>query len=367
MTPALTAPQIRATGAFIAASQGEDGALPWFPGGQWDAWNHTEALMGLTVAAHVSRETHPQDARHFRTRAEQALTHLQTTQRADGSWPMLVRGGVIEHDESDTNQCAYPAVGVWHLALAVGAGEADGGVLERYWPMIRAAIEHVLTAQRDDGTIAWAINRDGRLGDHALLTGSASILQSLWAAAACAHQLGHHAEAGRWRRSGGLLADAVRSRPDAFAERSRFSMDWFYPVLGGALMGEAARAHLDAAWDRFVWAGQGVRCVDDHPWVTGGESAELVMALCCLDDTCHEDAARAQARAVFDDIQRTRDAEGGYWTGYVVDDAAIWPEERTGWTAGAILLAADALDGLTPAANFFHAMTWPAHPEETTP
>ena len=43
---------------------------------------------------------------------------------------------------------------------------------------------------------------------------------------------------------------------------------------------------------------------------------------------------------------------------HVVDDDAVWPVEQTGWSAGAMLLAADALDGLTPAANFFHAMTW---------
>ena len=69
---------------------------------------------------------------------------------------------------------------------------------------------------------------------------------------------------------------------------------------------------------------------------------------------------RTLARAVFADLQHTRDTSGGYWTGYVVDDDAVWPVEQTGWSAGAMLLAADALDHLTPAANFFHAMTWPA-------
>jgi len=225
--------------------------------------------------------------------------------------------------------------------------------------MVRAAIRHALTAQRDDGTIAWAINRRGGLGDHALLTGNASILQSLWAAAAIADTLGHIDDAASWRESGARLAAAVR-QVELFADRRRFSMDWFYPVLGGALVGDHAATHLRRDWDRFVIEGQGVRCVDDRPWVTGGESAELVMALCCLDGTPHEDRARREARAVFADLQHTRDTSGGYWTGYVVDDDAVWPVEQTGWSAGAMLLAADALDGLTPAANFFHAMTWPA-------
>ena len=193
MTPALTSEQVCETGLFIARLQGDDGALPWFVGGQWDAWNHTEALMGLTIAAHVSRETGSPRVNHtaeqLSERARLGLQHLRETQREDGSWPMHVRDGVVEQDESDTNQCAYPAVGVWHLALVTGAGRGDGpdrGILAENWPMVRAAIRHVLTAQRDDGTIAWAINRRGGLGDHALLTGNASILQSLWAAAAIA-------------------------------------------------------------------------------------------------------------------------------------------------------------------------------------
>lgn len=358
MTSALTSEQVCETGLFIARLQGEDGALPWFVGGQWDAWNHTEALMGLTIAAHVSRETGSPRVNHaaeqLSERARLGLQHLRETQREDGSWPMRVRDGVVEQDESDTNQCAYPAVGVWHLALVTGAGRGDGpdrGILAENWPMVRAAIRHVLTAQRDDGTIAWAINRRGGLGDHALLTGNASILQSLWAAAAIADTLGHIDDAASWRESGARLAAAVR-QVELFADRRRFSMDWFYPVLGGALVGDHAATHLRRDWDRFVIEGQGVRCVDDRPWVTGGESAELVMALCCLDGTPHEDRARREARAVFADLQHTRDTSGGYWTGYVVDDDAVWPVEQTGWSAGAMLLAADALDGLTPAANF---------------
>lgn len=348
--PALTPEEIAATGAFLARMQGDDGALPWFPGGQWDAWNHTEALMGLTVAGVLARSA--DDGERLIACARAGLDQLARTQRPDGSWPMEMRDGTVVHAESDTNQCAYPAVGVWHYALATG----DDDACEQYWPMVRIAIDHVLAAQRQDGTIAWAINERGGLGEHALLTGNASILQSLWAACALAMRLGH--DASDWLAAGRRLAHAVRRTPAGFADRDRFSMDWFYPVLGGALTGDAAQARLDDGWERFVWPGQGVRCVDDRPWVTGGESAELVMALCCLDDTPHERRARERARRVFAEIQQLRDDEGAYWTGYVVDDDAIWPEERTGWTAGAVLLAADALEGLTPAANLFHAMTW---------
>jgi len=36
----------------------------------------------------------------------------------------------------------------------------------------------------------------------------------------------------------------------------------------------------------------------------------------------------------------------------------IWPEERTSWTAAAVLLAYDALCGLTPASRLFSHASW---------
>ena len=42
-------------------------------------------------------------------------------------------------------------------------------------------------------------------------------------------------------------------------------------------------------------------------------------------------------------MQHLRDDDGSYWTGYVYPDTTRWPVERTTWTAGAVVLAADAL------------------------
>jgi hypothetical protein len=39
-------------------------------------------------------------------------------------------------------------------------------------------------------------------------------------------------------------------------------------------------------------------------------------------------------------------------------DGVIWPEERTSWTAAAILLAHDALKEMTPAARLFSHRFW---------
>ena len=61
-------------------------------------------------------------------------------------------------------------------------------------------------------------------------------------------------------------------------------MDWYYPVLGGAVRGDEAAEMLAGRWDEFVVPGLGVRCVSTNPWVTGAETCELVLALEALGD-----------------------------------------------------------------------------------
>ena len=61
--------------------------------------------------------------------------------------------------------------------------------------------------------------------------------------------------------------------------KSRFSMDWYYPVLCGAVTGGEARRRIDKFWDKFVVPDWGVRCVSDRPWVTMAETSELVLTL----------------------------------------------------------------------------------------
>lgn len=115
-------------------------------------------------------------------------------------------------------------------------------------------------------------------------------------------------------------------------------MEWYYPVLGGALRGSAGRARLRERWSQFVVEGLGIRCVSDEPWVTGAETCELVLAL-------HQVGLPTAARRMFREVQHLRRPDGGYWTGWQFSDGEFWPEEPTTWTAAAVILAADALAG----------------------
>lgn len=259
----LTAEQATETVAALLAVQREDGALPWFRGHHLDPWDHTEAAMALDAAGEHAA-------------AERAYDWLARHQNKDGSWYAAYHDGDPDRPTDrglESNFCAYVAVGVWHHYLATG----DDGFIDRMWPTVYAAVEFVLRLQQPGGQIGWKREPDGTPVDDALLTGSSSIHQALRCALAIAEQ--REEPQPDWELATGALAHAIRSHPERFLDKSRYSMDWYYPVLGGALTGAAAKERMEEAWDSFVVPGLGVRCVLPNPWVTGGESCELALAL----------------------------------------------------------------------------------------
>ncbi|MBN3928156.1 prenyltransferase [Streptomyces verrucosisporus] len=318
----LTAEQAERTVAGIAALQREDGAIPWFRGHHLDPWDHVEAAMALDAAGEHAR-------------AEAAYRWLAEHQNADGSWYAAYADGDAARPTDlgkETNFCAYVAVGVWHHYLATG----DDTFADRMWPVVHAAVEFVLELQRPGGQIGWKREADGTPVTDALLTGSSSIHQAL----RCALALAEHREEPQpdWELALGWLGHAVRHHPERFLDKGRYSMDWYYPVLGGAVTGAAAKERIESGWDRFVVPGLGVRCVLPNPWVTGGESAELALALWVMGES-------DRALEILRWMQHLRAEDGLYWTGYVFEDEAFWPEELTSWTAGSLLLAVAALGG----------------------
>jgi hypothetical protein len=340
----LSAEQLRQTVAAIAAEQALDGALPWFRGGQLDPWDSVEAAMALDVGGE-----------HDRARA--AYDWLAGRQRPDGSWATEYRDGAVVAPAVESNHAGYLAVGVWHSWLCTD----DAALVDRLWPTVRRGLDLVTAMQLPTGAISWALRPDGTPDDTALLTGNASLHQALRAGIALAGLVGE--EQPDWDLAAADLGDALRDRPGAFADRSRYSMDWYYPVLGGAVTGAAADARLAAGWDTFVVPGLGVRCVADRPWVTGAETCELALALTAagrVDDAIEQLAA----------MQHLRAEDGSYWTGLVYADDARWPVERTTWTAAAVVLAVDAIAGTGPAATLFAdptALDRPAAPRAAQP
>jgi hypothetical protein len=329
---ALSPADCLATARAIAATQESSGALPWFAGGHTDPWDHVENAMALTVAG-------------LWEPALAAYEWCATMQRADGSWPIQVRNGVIEDANSDSNFCAYVATGVWHYVLSTG----DRVFAESMWPVVSRAVDYVLTLQFAGGEIAWAAGPAGIM-DEALLTGCSSIYHAIRCAIALSNYLGEPQP--EWEVAVGRLGHAIAEHPESFLRKDSWSMEWYYPVLGGAVRGPAARERIDERWDEFVVPGLGIRCVDHRPWVTGAETCELVLALDAMGDA-------ARAREQFANMHHLREDDGSYWTGLVYADGKRWPVERTTWTGAAMILAADALSRTTAANGIFRGHDLP--------
>jgi hypothetical protein len=325
--------EVAATAASIRRTQEPDGAVPWTTGGHTDVWNHVEAAMAMLVGGEVAA-------------AERAYDWCLATQRADGSWPMRTTAGAVTDPSTETNMCAYLAVGVWHHWLV----RSDLAFVRRCWPALRRGLDVVVSLQLPFGGVAWSREEGGRVDAAALLAGSASVYQSLRAGVALAELVGHPQP--EWELAAGRLGHALRRHRDLFLDKATYSMDWYYPVLGGAVRGDEARALLDTRWDDFVVPGLGILCVDTNPWVTGAETCELVLALDAVGD-------RERAVTLLRDVQHLRDPDGGYWTGYVYPDEKRWPVEQTTYTAAAVVLAVDALSCTTAGADLFRGASLP--------
>lgn len=324
----LSARDVAATVDSIAAIQLPSGMIPWFPGGHADPWNHVEAAMALSLGGR-------------RAEAERAFEWLESMQRADGSWHQYYLADRVEEAKLDTNVCAYIAAGVWHHWLLFH----DVGFLTSMWPVVERALDFVLSLQKPRGEIIWARHADGTPWSYALLTGSSSICHSLRCGIAIAETLGH--ERPDWELSAARLAWVIQHEPDAFEPKDRWAMDWYYPVLCGHVLGDEGRARLASKWDTFIMDGKGTRCVADRPWVTAAETCECVLAHLAVGED-------DKARDLFAWVQALRDPDGSYWTGITYPELKHFPGgEKSTYTSGAVILAADALSRTSPASGLF--------------
>ncbi|MGD8703162.1 MAG: phenyltransferase domain-containing protein [Desulfosarcina sp.] len=318
---------------LIAETQLPSGEIPWCAGEKTDPWDHVEAAMGLVVGGYLDQ-------------ARRAFTWMRSMQLVDGSWFSAYRHGFAMDRTRETNMSAYIAVGLFHYWLITG----DRGFLQSMWPTVYRAVNFTLGLQSANGEIFWAVSPQGRVDRMALLTGCSSIYMSLKCALAMARELGMVVNV--WADACRLLGDAIRNRPTLFnMTKARFSMDWFYPVLCGAVTGHAAGRRIERQWKKYVVEGLGVRCVSDRPWVTVAESSELVLTLAAMGDV-------KKAHIVFSWLSEHMFADGSFWCGFTFPDMTRWPEQKITWTNAVVLMAADALFNLTPGGKLFSHGWW---------
>ena len=319
---------------YIASVQRKDGEIPWSRWGKTDVWDHVESAMGLVVGGYF-------------TGASRAYLWCKNKQLSDGSWwSTMWRGKPRKDAYKDCNMVAYVATGLYQYYLA----SEDLDFVMSLWPMVERAIDFVLELEGPEGQIYWARKADGSVDTKALLAGSCSVYFSL----GCGIELGKVVGERRadWNEARARLGRAICRKEEVFDPSTRrYAMDWYYPVLCGALRNEEAVKRLENGWGQFVIEGTGVRCVCDRPWVTMAETSELVITLAAI-------GMKDVAREVFSWIANTRYKNGAYWTGFTLPDCRIFTKEKTTWTAASTLLAADILHGISGASELFDHRFW---------
>ncbi len=328
-TRLLTTTQIEQTADAIAEWQLPSGMIPWVPGGHSDPWNHVEAAMALATAGRIDD-------------AERAYEWLRGLQHDDGSWHQYYTEDGVEEDKFDANVIAYIATGVWHHYLTT----KDRGFAETMYPIVERALDWVFELQLPRGEILWARHADGTPWSFALLTGSSSIYHSARCALGLSHVVG--VDRSDWLERIDRLGDLIRLQPEgAFAPKNRWAMDWYYPVLSGAVRGQAGLDRLEARRSTFYMDGLGIRCVGDRPWVTTAETSECAIAHLAVGDS-------TTAQTLFNTTWDLRDESGRYWTGEVHPERVHFPGgEMSTYSSAAVLLANDALKGTGPASRLF--------------
>lgn len=347
--PQLDWTALDVTGEWIASHQRPDGAIPSFRGRRMDPWDHVQSAMALVVTGRYEA-------------ARAAFRFLAKTQGADGAWPASSNGHGVIDATRESNHAAYVATGLWHYHRATD----DTAFLEEMWPTLERAMAFVLALQDDNGVVFWARDADGVAWPAPLLAGCSSIYGSLGCAIRIATRLGRGFD--RWVDPRRRLGAVVRGRGDLFAAApvpdppGRYAMDWYYPVLGGVLRGDAGRKRLVDGHAEFIDEGSGCRCVRDRAWFTAAETCELVIALelCNLHD---------HAISLFEWVQSLRCEDGGYWMGVTIENGLRWPPERPSWTAATVILAADALSANSATSDFFRTLSDVPEPHavETAP
>ncbi len=331
----------RALARRIRELQRPDGRIMWIEAGLFDPWNHVESVLGLCAVGDMDAAAKGMDA----------LVDLQDD---DGGWtgdmgcaaPMDATGDKIVVDAPptlrDTNFTAYVAMGAWRVARQA----RTPGVAQRYADMVARALEWVIARQRDDGAILWRDPDPGELWGRvgALHAGSASIYRSLDIGGRLLGALDRPADHVAHART--RLGVALRRPTTRWLDKSEFAMDWYYPVISGALSRTAGRARLAARWRAFVHPRFGCRCVENEPWATAAETSELAIAAACA-------GAPRLGRRLMERVSACAAPAGDLWMGHQFVQNRAWPLERPSWTAGAALLALDVLRGYGPSAEMF--------------
>ena len=305
----------------IKTNQLDSGAIPSNADLSHDPWDHIEAIMGLNFL-------------NDKESSDLAFKWLKNNQNKDGSWyAKYFNNNPIELNKP-THFGPYISVAALHYYKIF----SDKDKLLELWETIDSAINFSLNLQDSNGTIPWSVDKNNQIENDFLLTGASSILKSLECAIAISKILDLDSNK-KWTKAYELLAYAIKNPKGLFdktIDRSRFSMDWYYPIISGVLSDSEKDKYIKKIYKDFYIEGIGVKCVVEEPWVTVAETSEFIVSLVISNEI-------EEAKKLLIEVMNISDLNDIPYMGWQYEENIFWPEEKPSWTAAALILAADSI------------------------
>lgn len=317
---------------FIKSIQLESGAIPSNDDGSHDPWDHIESIMGLNFANEYES-------------SKLAFNWLIKNQNQDGSWFSKYMDDIPIQKNKPTHFAPYISVAALHFYKIF----SDKEYLEHLWPSIESAINFSIKLQIQNGTIPWSLDKNQKIEEDFLLTGSSSILKSIECGIAISKIIKSTKNLEDWNHSYELLSKAIKNpsgKFDLLKDRKRFSMDWYYPILSGCLNDNQKFFYVDKVFKDFYIKEMGIKCVIEEPWVTVAETCEFI--ICLMISGRDEDAKK-----LLKDVINISDINGVPYMGWQYEENIFWPLERPSWTSAALIIAADSVMGLSKGKDLF--------------
>ena len=305
----------------IKTNQLDSGAIPSNSDLSHDPWDHIESIMGLNFL-------------NDKESSDLAFKWLKNNQNKDGSWYAKYSNNDPIELNKPTHFGPYISVAALHYYKIF----SDKDKLLELWETIDSAINFSLNLQDSNGTIPWSVDKNNQIENDFLLTGASSILKSLECAIAISKILNLDSSK-KWTKAYELLAYAVKNPKGLFdktIDRSRFSMDWYYPIISGVLSDSEKDKYIKKIYKDFYIEGIGVKCVVEEPWVTVAETSEFIVSLVISNEI-------EEAKKLLIEVMNISDLNDIPYMGWQYEENIFWPKEKPSWTAAALILAADSI------------------------
>ena len=257
---------------WIISNQSSSGAIFWDEKGKCDPWDHCECLIALAIY---------EEWEHFWRGVNWFFTNLNE----DGLIYAEFQNEKPSKLHYESHHAPYIIMPLIQASL-IDKEQNYKKILTNEQLLKLENIFEVLDDFKDeDGYFYWAKDSNG-YSDNSLITASMSIFLSLVAKDKSFPKFNTEMWQEKFNRDG--------------VDRSRFSMDFYYPFLAGIKNNK--KEFLDLL-DNYYVKGLGVKCVAEEPWVTIAESSECVISALIHDN-------ENIAKQLFQDIQQFQNKDG---------------------------------------------------------